>query len=447
MSRLFHLSFLDTNDRPFKCDQCDMTFKTDFSLYSHKKQHIEHKFKCDLCAKGFQQKNHLEAHIEQKHSGKEGAKASKRKRQTTTAKATKSKAEKTESKKSRKNSVKDDQESENDEADEDVEEEEEEESEVDSEEIESDIDSMDDDVSIDDDDEDDDFDEEEDNSEDSLDENDIDPNTTPMVSTTKSGRKVTKVRHFRADENELARTANSGGSLGSKRSSNFKSPADFLSIHLTEGDKRGAVDDLLSDEDFSSGEDEDGLQEFLSRRRRIQAAISGIESRGAVLKEGSVNSNPSLSANGNASTSVQDSCSLPPSEIELQQESLGAREIAPLQDELLVTADILKSEPIDHADPYAEEMVKEGHSLVDDDISLSHQGDGTVENALEERLYPEPPEPSIYQQDQHTLTQASNEESIQSPYSSTVAFIRGQGVPNLQDLRSPETTLQMDSNQ
>lgn len=179
-----------------------------------------------------------------------------------------------------------------------------------------------------------------------------------------------------------------------KKESNFSNPADFLSINLTEGAKKNEAE-------FSSEDDEDELQEFLSRRERIRKAISGIESRGTgTLKDGSSN------------------LSNPPLEHQEHQEPMNTTVENNMENNMQNNMEN-NLESIDNIQPQQQE-----HKDL-------HQG---LETAEQERLYPEPPEPSIYHQEhvQH------NPLTPQSPYSSTVDFIRGHGLPNLQDLRSPE---------
>uniref|UniRef100_A0AAY4C689 C2H2-type domain-containing protein n=1 Tax=Denticeps clupeoides TaxID=299321 RepID=A0AAY4C689_9TELE len=57
----------DAWDRPFKCDQCDRTYRHHGSLVNHKKSHQEGAFKCTICYKQFSNLAALNAH-ERTHS-------------------------------------------------------------------------------------------------------------------------------------------------------------------------------------------------------------------------------------------------------------------------------------------------------------------------------------------------------------------------------------------
>ncbi|XP_063078176.1 zinc finger protein 91 isoform X2 [Engraulis encrasicolus] len=57
----------DAWDRPFKCDQCDRTYRHHGSLVNHKKSHQEGAFKCTICYKQFNNLAALSAH-ERTHS-------------------------------------------------------------------------------------------------------------------------------------------------------------------------------------------------------------------------------------------------------------------------------------------------------------------------------------------------------------------------------------------
>ncbi|XP_036421714.1 zinc finger protein 646 isoform X1 [Colossoma macropomum] len=57
----------DAWDRPFKCDQCDRTYRHHGSLVNHKKSHQEGTYKCSVCYKQFSNLAALNAH-ERTHS-------------------------------------------------------------------------------------------------------------------------------------------------------------------------------------------------------------------------------------------------------------------------------------------------------------------------------------------------------------------------------------------
>ncbi|XP_056598066.1 zinc finger protein 646 isoform X1 [Triplophysa dalaica] len=57
----------DAWDRPFKCDQCDRTYRHHGSLVNHKKSHQEGTYKCSVCYKQFNNLAALNAH-ERTHS-------------------------------------------------------------------------------------------------------------------------------------------------------------------------------------------------------------------------------------------------------------------------------------------------------------------------------------------------------------------------------------------
>ena len=51
---LFVLQAVHTGDKPFKCVECDKTFRTQLELQSHMGRHTGVKpFKCDICEKEF----------------------------------------------------------------------------------------------------------------------------------------------------------------------------------------------------------------------------------------------------------------------------------------------------------------------------------------------------------------------------------------------------------
>ena len=59
-----------SNERNFKCTECEMSFKSSNNLQSHmKSQHLKKKlFNCDYCCKSFQEKRTLVLHINAKHT-------------------------------------------------------------------------------------------------------------------------------------------------------------------------------------------------------------------------------------------------------------------------------------------------------------------------------------------------------------------------------------------
>ena len=54
MLALFVLQAVHTGDKPFKCVECDKTFRTQLELQSHMGRHTGVKpFKCNICEKEF----------------------------------------------------------------------------------------------------------------------------------------------------------------------------------------------------------------------------------------------------------------------------------------------------------------------------------------------------------------------------------------------------------
>ncbi len=51
-----------TEERPFKCEMCYMTFSQEDSFTRHKTIHGVKPFRCDTCGKSFSQKNELTMH-------------------------------------------------------------------------------------------------------------------------------------------------------------------------------------------------------------------------------------------------------------------------------------------------------------------------------------------------------------------------------------------------
>lgn len=67
-----HFRSMHSKDKNFKCNQCGKQFKTDSTLYSHRKTHSKDTpHKCFDCGKGFKFKHHLEAHAVQHSKTKE----------------------------------------------------------------------------------------------------------------------------------------------------------------------------------------------------------------------------------------------------------------------------------------------------------------------------------------------------------------------------------------
>ncbi|RAL11861.1 putative C2H2 finger domain protein, partial [Aspergillus homomorphus CBS 101889] len=62
-----------TNDRPFKCDQCPQSFNRNHDLKRHKRIHLSVKpFPCNHCDKSFSRKDALKRHMLVKGCGKDG---------------------------------------------------------------------------------------------------------------------------------------------------------------------------------------------------------------------------------------------------------------------------------------------------------------------------------------------------------------------------------------
>ncbi|XP_055850019.1 zinc finger protein 845-like isoform X2 [Episyrphus balteatus] len=69
---LNHFRSVHSKDKPFKCNDCGKHFKTDSTLYAHRKTHSkEAPHKCFDCGKGFKFKHHLDSHALQHKTTKE----------------------------------------------------------------------------------------------------------------------------------------------------------------------------------------------------------------------------------------------------------------------------------------------------------------------------------------------------------------------------------------
>lgn len=67
-----HFRSVHSKDKPFKCNECGKYFKTDSTLYAHRKIHSkEAPHKCFDCGKGFKFKHHLDTHALQHNKTKE----------------------------------------------------------------------------------------------------------------------------------------------------------------------------------------------------------------------------------------------------------------------------------------------------------------------------------------------------------------------------------------
>lgn len=69
---LNHFRSVHSKDKPFKCNECGKHFKTDSTLYAHRKTHSKDSpHKCFDCGKGFKFKHHLESHALQHNKTKD----------------------------------------------------------------------------------------------------------------------------------------------------------------------------------------------------------------------------------------------------------------------------------------------------------------------------------------------------------------------------------------
>ena len=57
-----------TNERPFKCQVCEMLFTSSSLLHSHSLSHAQRKFPCGICGKFYKRKEHCKKHMELFHS-------------------------------------------------------------------------------------------------------------------------------------------------------------------------------------------------------------------------------------------------------------------------------------------------------------------------------------------------------------------------------------------
>ena len=58
-----------TNELRFKCQHCELAFKSTFSREKHMRSHDGKNFKCDLCWKVFIMQSQLQKHMKKEHSG------------------------------------------------------------------------------------------------------------------------------------------------------------------------------------------------------------------------------------------------------------------------------------------------------------------------------------------------------------------------------------------
>ena len=66
------MTCVHSEERPFLCDKCDMTFKKRTLLINHQRQLHERirPYACDKCTRAFFWPNELKKHIQKMHEGK-----------------------------------------------------------------------------------------------------------------------------------------------------------------------------------------------------------------------------------------------------------------------------------------------------------------------------------------------------------------------------------------